>query len=101
LLRQNNSKIEIFGHRKQELVDTEGKQSSLDYGSLSVSPYLNASEWFRKELREPAAHDLDDDRLAERFSFYRLMRMPVVVTSIVLLERMPYNCFWLRQSHPR
>jgi hypothetical protein len=70
-------------------------QSSLDYDSLLISANLNASEWARKELFEPAAHDLDDDRLAQSFSFDGLVRMPVVVTSIMLLERM------LRQSHPR
>ena len=70
--------------RGRELVDTELKQSSLDYGSLLRSAYVNASERFRQKLLKPVTHDLDDDRLTERFGFYRLMRMIVVVTSIEL-----------------
>jgi hypothetical protein len=98
--RQDNGKTMIFRHRKQELVDTDLKQSSLDYGSLSVSAYLNASERFRKELFEPVTNDFDDDRLTERFSFYRLMRMPVVVTSIVLVERIPYKLLLVAAEPP-
>jgi hypothetical protein len=56
----------------------------VDYGSLSVSAFMYARERFRQKLREPVTHDVDDDCLAQSFSFDGLMRMPVVVASIML-----------------
>jgi hypothetical protein len=51
----------------------EPLQSSLNYGPLSVSAFLNALQRFRQKPLESVTHDLDDDCLAQCFSFYRLM----------------------------
>jgi len=48
---------------------------------------LNGREGFRQKLLKLVTHDLDDDRLTERFGFYRQMRMTVPITSIMLLKR--------------